>query len=101
MKILTGNELLSGATVYLDGQGQWVEDLQSARTFEKDEGEALDAALESSKQTGRVISLESEEVEIVDGAIYPKRIRERIRSEGPTTPRFDRQHLGEDEHVSI
>ena len=31
----------------------------------------------------------------------PDRIRERIRAEGPTAPRFDRQHLDEDGHVSI
>ncbi|MAN76898.1 DUF2849 domain-containing protein [Pelagibacterium flavum] len=101
MKILTGNELLSGATVYLDPQGNWVEDIQAARVFAKDETEALEAAMAATKATGRIISLESEDVETINGAIYANRIRERIRSEGPTAPRFDRQHLGEDEHVSI
>ena len=99
MKILTGNELLSGATVYLDPQGNWVEDIQAARVFAKDETEALEAAMAATKATGRIISLESEDVETINGAIYAN--RERIRSEGPTAPRFDRQHLGEDEHVSI
>ena len=101
MKILTGNELLSGATVYLDAQGRWIEDLQTARVFAKDEAEALDAALAATKATGRVVSLESEDVELRDGVIHPLRIRERIRAEGPTAPRFERQHLAEDEHVSI
>ncbi|WP_196257692.1 DUF2849 domain-containing protein [Pelagibacterium limicola] len=100
-KILTGNELLSGATVYLDGHGNWVEDLQIARVFAKDESEALDAALAATKATGRVISLEIEDVEVRGGLVYPHRIRERIRAEGPTAPRFDRQHLDEDSHVSI
>ena len=31
----------------------------------------------------------------------PDRIRERIRAEGPTAPRMDRQHLDKDGHVSI
>ena len=107
MDILTGNELTSGATVYLDGNGNWVEDLQSARLFSKDEKAELDGALAATKAGGRVISLEIEEVEQVDGVIVPKRLRERIRAAGPTAPlslngqAYDRQHLGEDGHVSI
>jgi hypothetical protein len=101
MEILTGNELLSGATVYLDAQGNWVEDLQQARLFAKDEAEARDAAIAATKKTMRINSLEIETVQVRDGLIYPDRIRERIRADGPTTPRFDRQHLGKDDHVSI
>lgn len=100
-KILTGNELLSGATVYLDGSGKWVEEPQQARVFTREEAEALATALAASKATGRIISLETEEVEVIDGMIRPHRIRERIRAEGPTTPRFSRQKLDEDGHVSI
>ena len=107
MEILTGNELTSGATVYLDGAGNWIEDLQAARLFSKDEKAELDGALAATKAGGRVISLEIEEVEQVDGVIVPKRLRERIRAAGPTAPlslngqAYDRQHLGEDGHVSI
>ncbi|HQZ12090.1 MAG TPA: DUF2849 domain-containing protein [Devosia sp.] len=101
MEILTGNELLSGATVYLDRDGRWVEDLQSARTFAKDEAEARDAAIAATKATARINSLEIETVQLRDGLIYPDRIRERIRAEGPTAPRFERQHLKEGDHVSI
>ena len=107
MEILTGNELTSGATVYLDGAGNWIEDLQAARLFSKEEKAELDGALAATKAGGRVISLEIEEVEQVDGVIVPKRLRERIRAAGPTAPlslngqAYDRQHLGEDGHVSI
>ncbi len=101
MEILTGNELMSGATVYLDREGRWVEELQHARVFNNDEVEARDAAIAATKKTLRVVSLEIETVTLSDGAIYPDRIRERIRAEGPTAPRFDRQHLDEDGHVSI
>ena len=101
MEILTGNELMSGATVYLDRDGKWVEELQRARVFLKEEAEARDAALAATNRTLRVVSLEVETVTLRDGLIYPDRIRERIRAEGPTAPRFDRQHLDEDGHVSI
>lgn len=101
MEILTGNELMSGATVYLAPSGEWVEDLQSARLFGPDEAEARDAAIARTKKTLRILSLETETVTQRNGLIYPDRIRERIRAEGPTAPRFDRQHLDEDGHVSI
>lgn len=101
MEILTGNELMSGATVYLDRGGSWVEDLQQARVFLKEEAEARDAALAATRKTLRIVSLEVETVTLRDGALHPDRIRERIRAEGPTAPRFDRQHLDEDGHVSI
>ena len=101
MDILTGNELISGATVYLDRAGNWVEELQQARVFLKEEAEARDAAIAATKKTMRINSLEIETVTLKDGVIYPDRIRERIRAEGPTAPRFDRQHLGKDDHVSI
>jgi len=101
MEILTGNELISGATVYLDRAGNWVEDLQQARVFVAEETEARDAAIAATKKTLRINSIEIETVTLMDGAILPDRIRERIRAEGPTAPRFDRQHLDEDGHVSI
>ncbi len=101
MEILTGNELMSGATVYLDRNGKWVEELREARVFLKEELEAKEAAIAATKKTGRINSLEVETVTLRDGVIHPDRIRERIRAEGPTAPRFDRQHLDEDGHVSI
>ena len=107
MEILTGNELISGATVYLDTNNNWVEDLQASRLFAKEEVAERDAALAATKAGGRVISLEIEEVTLEQGVITPKRLRERIRAAGPTAPLtlngeiYDRQHLGEDGHVSI
>ena len=107
MEILTGNELTSGGTVYLDAHNNWVEDLQAARVFSKEETAERDGALATTKGGGRVISLEIEEVTLEQGVITPKRLRERIRAAGPTAPLtlngeiYDRQHLGEDGHVSI
>lgn len=101
MEILTGNELISGATVYLDRNGDWVEDIQQVRLFGKDETEARDAAIAATKATGRILSLEIETASVIEGVVQPDRYRERIRVGGPTAPRLDRQHLGEDDHVSI
>jgi len=92
---------MSGATVYLTKTGEWVEELQQARVFLKEEAEARDAAIAATKKTMRINSLEVETVTLKDGVIVPDRIRERIRAEGPTAPRFDRQHLDKDGHVSI
>jgi hypothetical protein len=92
---------MSGATVYLDRQGRWVEDLQQARVFLVEEAAERDAAIVATKKTLRINSIEIETVTLKDGLIFPDRIRERIRAEGPTAPRFDRQHLDEDGHVSI
>ncbi len=101
MDILTGNELMSGATVYLDRDGHWIEDLQKARVFLKEEAEARDAAIAATKKTMRINSIEIETVTLRDGVLHPDRLREVIRAEGPTAPRFDRQHLDKDGHVSI
>lgn len=107
MDILVGNELTSGAAVYLDRYNNWVEDLHSARTFSKDEAEARDAAIAASKATLRIVGIEIETVQVVDGRLVPDRMREKIRAKGPTTKSiadgevFDRQHLNEDGHVSI
>jgi hypothetical protein len=101
MDILTGNELMSGATVYLDAQGNWVEVLQEARAFGPDEVSERDEAIAKTKKTLRILSLEIETVAVKDGKLLPDRLRERIRETGSTTPVMDRQHLDEDGHVSI
>lgn len=106
MDILVGNELTSGAAIYLDAHGNWVEALQSARLFGANDMAARDAAIVASKATCRVVGVEIASVEHLEGHIVPKRLRERIRAQGPTTTAwngqaFGRQHLGEDGHVSL
>jgi hypothetical protein len=101
VEILTGNELMSGATVYLAPNGEWVEELQRARLFGPEDAAERDDALARSKATLRILSLEIEKVAVRNGRIVPERLRERIRESGSTEPVFDRQHLDEDGHVSI
>ena len=69
MEILTGNELMSGATVYLSKTGEWVEELQQARVFLKEEADARDAAIAATRKTLRINSLEIETVTLRDGVI--------------------------------
>ena len=101
MDVLTGYELVSGATVYLSRDGQWIEDIQQARLFGPEEKEAREAAIAATNATMRINSLEIEAATVVDGVVVPDRVREKIRVSGPTAPRFEPQHLGKDDHVSI
>lgn len=101
MKILTANELLSGATVYLYADGSWEQDIDACRVFSDTEEAELAALTEAAKKTGRLVSVEAEEVQVVEGKVRANRLRERIRAEGPTTPRHALQNIQEGDHVSI
>lgn len=101
MEILAGNELLSGAGVYLSTDGTWGEDLQKARLFGPEDKDAREAAIAASQATGRIVGIEVEKISIIDGRIVPDRMREKIRAGGPTAPAAEKQHLREGDHVSI
>lgn len=102
MEIMTGNELLSGATVYLDSDGNWQMDVNKARLFGAEDAQARDGLLKAAAATGRIVSLELEKVQQVNGKIIADRLRERIRAEGPTAPYGpERQNLEETVHVSL
>jgi len=99
-EIITGNELVSGATVYLTAGDDWNEDIHTARVFGAEEAEERDRSLEKAREGGRLLSLEIEKAERHGDQVIAERLRERIRSEGPTTPRQPRQTLG-DANVSL
>lgn len=102
MEILTANELISGAVVYLDDKGDWQQDIEKARRFAPGDAEARDDLIARATATGRIVSIEIEKFDLVDGKLVPQRLRERIRAEGPTAPYGpERQELGEDGHVSL
>ena len=101
MEILIGNELASGASVYLDAGGRWIEDVQQARLFGPHEAAARDDAIARSKATARIVGIDIETVTVTGGTIVPDRLRERIRATGSTAPVFEKQHLLEAYHVSI
>lgn len=96
MEIVTANELLSGAVVYASADDVWQQDIDKARVFTKDEDEARDAAVAKAKASGRLVGIEIEKVQVIDGRVVADRLRERIRAEGTTAPYgTERQDLGE------
>jgi hypothetical protein len=79
-KLLTGNELKRGDVLWWTGEG-WSFSIGAAVEVSADEGEAL-LAREGAKE--RVADLALIDAERVDGKWRPVKIRERIRSFGPT-----------------
>jgi len=76
---MTGNRLDDGRVVYLAKGGAWTDDLRRATLFDDE-----DTALSAVTNTSNVVGLYSIEVESQAPA-GSKRLRERIRRDGPTT----------------
>ncbi|WP_113425784.1 DUF2849 domain-containing protein [Rhizobium cremeum] len=84
-KVLTANRLGDGIAVWLDANGQWTEKLQDA--FVARHAEAIAALEEAGRQSfasNIVLDVNVIDVEEKDGVLWPLRLRERIRAEGPT-----------------
>lgn len=95
MKILAANRLTDGVAVWLGEDDVWVEDISQARVVRDKEGEeSLLRTGEAAFQRNEVVDAELVDVEVVDGAIRPLRLRERIRAAGPTIhPEIGKQAL--------
>ena len=79
MKILTGNDLKSGAVVWWDGSG-WSLHVEDA----VDAGPDADSILASEQATRRVNAAYAIDGERQDGTVRPAHIKDRIRALGPT-----------------
>ena len=86
MEIVTANELLSGAVVYLTADGNWVMDIDAARVFGPDDTADRDAMIAKARAQGHLVGVETEKVRVEDSRVIADRLRERIRAEGPTAP---------------
>jgi len=84
MKILTGNDLKSGAVVWWDGGG-WSKYVNSA----EDVGEKGDAIIAREEAARRVLGAYVVDGERTAEGVRPAHIKERIRALGPTV----RPHL--------
>ena len=79
MKILTGNDLGSGAVTWWDGQG-WSLNVDDA----VDVGDAGDEILARESAAQRVNAAYAIDAEVTPDGIRPGHIKERIRALGPT-----------------
>jgi sulfite reductase (NADPH) hemoprotein beta-component len=85
MQMVTANRLVDGVVVYLRGAGDWCEDLKDARIADgKDAGENLLTLAKADVVHRLVVDPYLIDVMAEAGTWVPARIRERIRSLGPT-----------------
>jgi hypothetical protein len=84
-KVLTANRLSDGIAVWLDANGQWVENLQDALVARHAEAVASFEALgKRDFAENKVVDVAVVDVEEQNGKLWPTRLRERIRAQGPT-----------------
>ncbi len=85
MKILTANRLTDGEAVWFSTGHVWAETIDNAELAHDKAGEErLEAIGKAAFAANLVLDVALVDVEIVDGAIRPIRLRERIRAAGPT-----------------
>ena len=84
-KVLTAKRLSDGIAVWLDANGQWTENLQDALVARHAEAVAsLEAIGKRDFAANRVVDVAVVDVQEVKGQLWPIRLRERIRAQGPT-----------------
>jgi hypothetical protein len=84
MKILTANRLIDGEAVWY-AHGLWHETIDDAEIADDKEGEErLEEIGKAAFAANLVLDVAVIDVELLDGAIRPTRLRERIRAAGPT-----------------
>ena len=85
MKVLTANRLSDGEAVWYATGAGWIETLQGADVAADKSAEAqLEEIGAAARDRNRVVDVVLIDVQVVDGAIVPLRLRERIRADGPT-----------------
>ncbi len=85
MKILTANRLTDGEAVWLAADHSWATSIDDAEIAEdKATEEKLERAGKAAFLKNEVVDVNLVDIALVNGAIEPKRLRERIRAAGPT-----------------
>ena len=85
MKILTANRLTDGEAVWYSTDHSWAETIDGAEIAQDKAAEAaLEAVGKAAHDDNLVVDVNLVDVEMIDGAIVPNRLRERIRAAGPT-----------------
>ena len=85
MKILTANRLSDGIAVWLRADHSWSADIADA-ALARDSlcVEKLTRAAHAAFLKNEVVDVNLIDVDLTDGCIVPRRLRERIRAAGPT-----------------
>lgn len=84
-EILTANRLYDGDVVYRTASGEWVADVDAAELIDGTEQlVAAEAAAQADVKASKVLDVVTVPVDVNDGHVVPKRLRERIRAFGPT-----------------
>ena len=84
-KVLTANRLSDGIAVWLDAAGRWTENLQDALVARHAEAvSSLEAIGKRDFAENKVVDVNVIDVEETEGKLWPTRLRERIRAQGPT-----------------
>jgi hypothetical protein len=85
MKVLTANRLIDGEAVWYSAEQTWSETIVGAEIAnDKAAEERLEAIGKAAFARNFALDIELIDVQLVDGAIVPIRLRERIRAAGPT-----------------
>jgi Protein of unknown function (DUF2849) len=84
--VVTANRLTDGIVVYRAPDGSWVEDIAHARIAStENETKALEDVAAKDVKARKVVAVYPMEVALVDGAVDPLSVRERIRASHRTT----------------
>ncbi|PWE55319.1 DUF2849 domain-containing protein [Metarhizobium album] len=84
-KVLTANRLADGIAVWLDAGGEWTTSLQDALVARHAEAvSALEDIGKKAYADNKVVDVNVVEVQETEGILWPLRLRERIRAQGPT-----------------
>lgn len=85
MKVMTANRLNDGIAVWLAADHSWSETIDAAEVADTPETvEKLSRAGTAAFLKDEVVDIDLIDIELVDDAIVPVRLRERIRAAGPT-----------------
>ena len=84
--VITANRLTDGVVVYLAAEGQWTEQIANAHVADgEEETKALETIAENAVREREVVGVYPMPVALVDGAVDPLSVRERIRAAHRTT----------------
>jgi hypothetical protein len=84
--VVTANRLIDGIVVYLAPDGSWTEEIARARIAEtEDETKALEEEAAKDVRVRKVVAVYPMVVALVDGAVDPLSVREKIRASHRTT----------------